>query len=169
MRETSLDAYRAIRDSGILTNMQFEAYSMLHEHGPLTGSEMDDLAKNPSFHKRVSELEAAGVVVTQRLRICRVTGLLVHEWQVTGMMPQKVSRQAPPRPKVKQILAALSFMRAMYKLAVAQKIEVPEGFIAVARWLSWKVRKIVSQSNETDTGAIEQNGKSESGTACTTR
>jgi len=139
MRDTSIDAFHEMEE--VLSLMRLEAYNMLHDHGPLTGREMNARADNPSFHKRLSELEDMGVIYTPGKRVCTVTGLLVHEWLVTSGSPKKLIKQAPPRPKAEQILVAVNFMRWLYVLASYRKKAVPDEFVVVVRWLRWLSRK----------------------------
>lgn len=93
MRQTSLDTYRDIKDSGLLGNMQWKVYSFLFSHGPMTGRELDDAMAGAgetrtSYHKRLPELVRRGVVSCKEKRACRVTGRKAHEWDVTPLMPR---------------------------------------------------------------------------------
>jgi DNA-binding MarR family transcriptional regulator len=88
VRRTSAESFEAIRASGRLSRMRWRVYSFLYEHGPLTGHELDDRMAVPgetmtSYHKRLSELERAGLVETIGERRCTVTGMTSLVWSTT--------------------------------------------------------------------------------------
>lgn len=98
-RQTSIDAYNAIKDSGLLSKRRFEVYAVLFEHGPLTGGELSELLPKKisrtigsNVHARLSELTERGVVMEIGYRICSVSGQRVILWDVTNNLPSKIKK-----------------------------------------------------------------------------
>jgi len=97
-RETSAQAFRQIQADGSLSRMRWKVYEHLFHHGPLTRSELDSRLKgpkevNPSYHKRLSELERQGVVKTVGRRACSITGRECELWDVTANLPVAFVRE----------------------------------------------------------------------------
>ena len=88
-RQTSIDAYNAIKENGILSARRWEAYDELYRRGPLTGQELARNTRTPGMWKRCSELAKAGVVQEVGTRICEVTGQHAIIWDVTSFIPTK--------------------------------------------------------------------------------
>lgn len=94
-RKTSHESWQAVQDSGLVTRMRLQVYCWLYVYGPATRSELDDGLRvrtevNPSYHKRLSELERMGVVETVGERECHITGHNCITWDTTNL--------ATPRP-----------------------------------------------------------------------
>ena len=90
IKQTSLEAYDAIKANGTLSQMRFRAYSIVRFYGPITGLELNMKGtgtQRHSLHKRLSELEALGIVEVVGNRRCRVTGRKVEEWDITDEVP----------------------------------------------------------------------------------
>lgn len=114
-RDTSIQAYHQIKDEGLLSRMRLMVYEHLFKHGPLTRSELDNQLKgpnevNPSYHKRLSELERQGVVKTVGRKACSITGRECELWDVTSALPIPFTRD----PSKKQVLldAAKAYAQA---------------------------------------------------------
>lgn len=94
-RKTSHESWQAVQDSGLVTRMRLKVYNWIYENGPATRSELDAALRgpgevNPSYHKRLSELERMGIVETAPERACGVTGRNCVTRQTTDL--------ASPRP-----------------------------------------------------------------------
>ncbi len=99
IRQTSRDAYNEIKTNGLLSERRWQVYSLLYEHGPLTGSEMalkfkakyGILAPNQAnMLARVGELREMGVArEVSEHHICPITGHRVILWDVTDKLPKK--------------------------------------------------------------------------------
>lgn len=99
MRTTSLVAYHTIKESRLLNEEQWRVYHHLFHEGPLTGSELDGALTTADAHKRVSELERAGVVREAGHKINERTGMRNVLWDVTANMPVKRrAARMPPKP-----------------------------------------------------------------------
>ena len=97
-RDTSIQVYHQIRAEGLLSKMRLKVYEHLFNHGPLTRSELDSQLKgpaevNPSYHKRLSELERQGVIRTVGRKACSITGREVELWDVTANLPVAFVRE----------------------------------------------------------------------------
>lgn len=108
MRTTSLVAYHTIKESRRLNDEQWRVYHHLFHEGPLTGAELDDALKKADAHKRVSELERAGVVREAGHKINERTGMKNVLWDVTEHLPVK-GRPArlPPKPSREDVSRAV--------------------------------------------------------------
>lgn len=101
-RDTSIETYCKIKDSGLLSKRRFEVYSLLYEWGPLTGSQIVKryhntykfLLHSGSIVTRISELRDRKVVKEVSIVVCPVTGNNVILWDVTGRLPEE-----PPKKK----------------------------------------------------------------------
>lgn len=84
---TSVEAWRALCQSGTLTQRRFEVLECLALYGPMTANELEKKLHNTSAHKRLSELQDLGVVEIVRERECTVTGRNCAEWRALDRMP----------------------------------------------------------------------------------
>lgn len=75
-----------------LGEAQLKVYRAL-KRSAMTGAEIDAALSTTSAHKRISELEALGVVAAGAERPCRRTGKVVREWRVV----ERASLKLPPR------------------------------------------------------------------------
>lgn len=107
MRRTSIEAYRIIRDSGLLSAARWKVYDFLYCKGPITRNELDyHLAEgrpNPAYSRRLAEMERAGVLARVGERPCTITGFTAELWDVTDQLPRKVERQTTNAQKLRQI------------------------------------------------------------------
>ena len=106
MRSTSLQAYTAIKEGGLLSQLRFEVYEKIVEHGPMTANEMwgfyfKESRQAHSISPRFSELESMGVLYQLMERKCRYTGNNAIVWDVTDNLPSKPVK-APKRMTAKQ-------------------------------------------------------------------
>lgn len=99
MRQTSLEAYTYIKDTGVLSSRRFQIYEILFTHGPLTSNEifqrLDGTSEinNPNVHSRLNELREYGCVYEVGTKICTVTEMTVILWDVTDKLPKKLSKR----------------------------------------------------------------------------
>jgi hypothetical protein len=106
MRKTSLESYRTIRESGVLSQRRFQVYEILYENGPMTGSEAALRFKSlyglrtpnqANIVTRLGELRDMGIAEEVRTRTCSVTGMNVIEWDVTSNLPVSMKRKVKRR------------------------------------------------------------------------
>lgn len=95
-RQTSIDAYNEIKESGLLSHRRFEVYETLFNIGPATAGEISkaqnktsNFAKGDNSHARLCELRDLGVVKEIMEVKCTVTGMRVIQWGITDKLPSK--------------------------------------------------------------------------------
>lgn len=113
MRSTSLDTYRDIVASGLLGKMQLSVYKYIFANGPLTGRELDEgMAKagetRTSYHKRLPELQRSNVVDVVGKRVCKVTGRVSMEWDVSGKTASKPSKRKSRADRYKDVIMKMA-------------------------------------------------------------
>lgn len=98
VRETSAEAYRTIKENGLLSERRLQVYDYLYQHGPCTANELVNRAGkrstlgNQNVVTRLGELRAMGVVKELGTRQCEVTGMRVIVWDVTRELPKKLEK-----------------------------------------------------------------------------
>lgn len=107
---TSVAAYQAIESSGMLSRAKWEVYKKLYESGPMTRNELDTALApvgkvNPTFSRRLVELERLGVAQRVGTRKCSKTGFDCDAWDVTDRIP--ATGKVPSRVTYKSVVQAL--------------------------------------------------------------
>ena len=99
-RRTSLEAWRAINQNGLLSKRRLEVYNVVFDFGPLTSAEAFRILNQnkpmgaiTSSRARFTELRDAGVFYEVRERFCNATGRLAIEWDVTENLPIKKKKR----------------------------------------------------------------------------
>lgn len=121
IRETSIEAYRAIREGGLLSERRLQVYELLYHYGPCTANELINRAGkkssliNQNVVTRLGELRDMGCVKELGVRQCDVTGMKVIVWDVTGKLPGKLYKKRKKtrkqiRKELLMILGELSCM-----------------------------------------------------------
>ncbi len=84
-RDTSLEAFKELRDSGKLKERCVQIYDALATHGPMTASEIASHIGLPrdSISPRIAELCDVGLVIDVAQRKCRITGRRCVVWEKT--------------------------------------------------------------------------------------
>ena len=122
-RTTSIVAYHTIKDSRLLNEKQWRVYHHLFHEGPLTGAELDDALATADAHKRVSELERAGVVREVGHKVSERTGMRNVLWDVTLHLPVKrTATRLPPKPSREDTSRGVAQLR---HLAAASGQDLP--------------------------------------------
>jgi hypothetical protein len=97
IRKTSIEAYRAIIESGLLPRRRLEVYQFVYEHGPTTIREtwkaLGPERTTGSYSTRFSELRDQGVIEEIGERFDPVTGMTVILWDVTAELPKAIERK----------------------------------------------------------------------------
>lgn len=107
IRQTSVDAFNAIKAEGLLPELQFIVYEALLKYGPCTANELvwqmkangNAIKSRDYFAQRLSELLKKGVAATLPKRPCTVTNRMAMVWVVTNKLPVKFEK--PERHKCK--------------------------------------------------------------------
>ena len=93
--QTSIIAFKQIKDSGLVGNMQQLVWLKLYEDGPMTAGEvcdalkMDGIPTRASFNakNRLSELKRLGIVIERPARLCRITKRPAKVWCAVAGKP----------------------------------------------------------------------------------
>ena len=117
MRQTSIDCYNQIKNSGLLSKRRFETYEAMVKIAPCTASEVQKSINyfdgGRDCMKRISELNKLGVIYDKGPRTCNVTGRNVVEWDLTDRLPVNVKSSI--NTKKHRINEALNSLRQLYK------------------------------------------------------
>lgn len=117
-RATSAEAYKEIRDSGLLKNLQLQVYEALYTFGPCTANELyrqafsNNNTNSANLGARLFELREFQVAYEQCKRVCSITKKRAIVWDLTDKLPVK-----PPKKKTKEQkkVEILNELRVMYK------------------------------------------------------
>jgi hypothetical protein len=112
-RDTSIEAYHAIRDNGLLSKRRFQVYDELYHNGPLTANEVvrkyqrtNPNIKDASINGRFSELERIGVIRdTGEVRVDEISGHNCILWDVTSNLPVKPEKKKTFKERKEDLLA----------------------------------------------------------------
>jgi hypothetical protein len=143
MRWTSEEAYRQIRDEGLLSKTRFLVYEYLRFNGPATGQEINDCLSGTSggvkgYHKRLSELRDLGVVEEYAIRKCRVTGRQAIAWRVTDAIPN-IEKTRRAKPGIAALRAALADMRRVWLENEKAGTPLSQGLVDTMAWIATMV------------------------------
>lgn len=88
-RQTSLDAYHAIVDSGVLGTARTEAYKLVYNHGPLAQFEVEQYEQGNKHYggtlsKRFSELEEIGAIAVVGKKTNPISNQQCNVYDVTS-------------------------------------------------------------------------------------
>ena len=102
-RETSIQAYKHIMNSGVLTERQTQLYEALYQYGPAGSREAWEEIKKihpnipqHSINPRFAELEREGVIKDVGKYECPYTKETVVAWDVTSKILAKRTKTAQP-------------------------------------------------------------------------
>lgn len=118
VRETSLQAYRSIKDDGLLSKRRMEVYEVLYKNkGPMTYSEIvmkfrqrKEFATSSTYQARLSELRDLGVVYEVKEDKCPITGRHVIFWDVTNKLPKERLKRPKANPR-----AAIKLLKEVHQ------------------------------------------------------
>lgn len=109
-RETSIEAYHKVKETGMLSTLRLAVFKILCDHGPLTAGEMRKFGgagmNSGVYGTRLSELVKMGVVKEVEPRPCDVTGHRSIVWDITNEMPVKLPKKVS-RKEQKEIVLEL--------------------------------------------------------------
>lgn len=98
VRETSIEIYNKIKETGVLSRRRFEVYGVLFENGPLTGGQVKKILVSKQYvngvsetvRNRITELVKMGAVKELGSVPCPVTGNTSILFDVTANYPKKI-------------------------------------------------------------------------------
>lgn len=113
-RDTSIDAYHAIQENGLLGRRQWQIYDVLYRHGPLTyagvcnflqGEMMIHISPH-GLGSRFSELREMGVIKEIGQEPDPVTKMTVLVYDVTSGIPEKKNKWKKSKKEIIEELNA---------------------------------------------------------------
>lgn len=119
-RQTSIETYNIIKQSGLLSKRRLQAYDVLFNHGPLTATgiatQVSDF-KSPSvgfnIHARLCELREMGCVKELGETVCPHTGMKVILWDVTDRVPLKLPKRKTKDQIIKELQDRISVLEKL--------------------------------------------------------
>lgn len=122
VRETSVAAFLAIQESGLLSRRRLEVYEVLSPDGPLTATQIAERMRGhksssvgANVHARLCELREMDAVEELGTITCPITNMTVILWDVTGRLPIK-------RKKIERVQCHHCFGRGYVELDGEQEI-----------------------------------------------
>jgi hypothetical protein len=115
MSSTSAATYQAIKDSGLVGELQLQVLKALAVNGPLTSGELAEFhikSARVSVSPRLAELKNQGAVAEKGKRPCRVTGRECVEWDLTGNLPRKLTPREQLLIQISNTEAKLAKLKA---------------------------------------------------------
>ena len=117
-RETSIQCYNQIKESGLLSKRRLEVYEALLASAPCTSSEAIKNAGTKSgvfgVSSRFTELRDLGVIYEVRVRECTITNRNVIEWDLTDKLPIK-TKLIPKLTKKEKVSEVLELVKTLGK------------------------------------------------------
>lgn len=113
VRDTSLQAYTDIIESGRIGDIQKMVYEGVYKFGPCTSSELyqhmsvGQNVQHSNIRARLGELRDMGAVCELNKRKCAVTDKTVLTWDVTMEMPDPSKRKLSKKDKISKLLDEL--------------------------------------------------------------
>jgi hypothetical protein len=137
MRQTSVEAFNKIKETGLLSKRRWQVYEWLYYHGPATARQVSNAIAGA--WKRVSELEQVGLVAETGKTKCSHTGQTVTLWDVTAALPVKPEKQAKVcnrcialQNRVEELEAELAPLRAAIRIVPRPAVSVSAHALANA-------------------------------------
>lgn len=107
-RETSIEAYHKVKETGLLSTLRLAVFKILCENGPMTAGEMRKFTvpgmNSGVYGTRLSELQRMGVVMEKETRPCNVTGHRAIVWDITHEMPVKLEKKLTRKEQKKKLM-----------------------------------------------------------------
>lgn len=138
VRETSLEAYRDIIQSGLISEKRLDVFKAVIVYGPGTSAEIIQAANIDGnsivsqARARLNELREMGVIEEAGERKCKQTNRKAIVWRVTGNYPTKYEI---PETKKERKEKALNMILTLSK-------RMPKSHIEELRAIYRKVKEI---------------------------
>lgn len=116
-RQTSIEAFHQIRESGLLSRERFRVFATVFAMGECTSGEAFEAIEKRKERKsplsqsraRFTELRDLGVIEEAGVRPCKVTGRNCIVWALTdnlpGKLPRRISKLAEAEQQIKDLEA----------------------------------------------------------------
>ncbi len=117
VQSTSIQTYRAISESGLLSEKRLKVFDIFYENPEgLTGAEVSELYRknNPTsqhsetIRNRITELVQMGVLVEVGVVTCRFSNRNVMKWRCIDKMPIPLEKKQTKKDKIQEVLKDIS-------------------------------------------------------------
>lgn len=111
-RQTSIDCYNKIKENGLLSKRRFEVYEAIFKNAPCTTNEAmkGHFSGSHGIGSRTSELRDLGVIYEKGTRECKVTGIVVIEWDLTDNLPDNTLLKKTKNTKPSNFKKSIKFI-----------------------------------------------------------
>jgi len=97
VRDTSIDAYKKVVDSGLLSTKLIQAFTIIYRFGPMTSREANQkfvenfVVENNlnQFRALLTHLQNMDVIQTIEKVVCPISKMTVYNFDITGRLPVK--------------------------------------------------------------------------------
>ena len=97
VRDTSIDAYKKVVDSGLLSTKLIQAFTIIYRFGPMTSREANQkfvenfVVENNlnQFRALLTHLQNMDVIQTIEKVVCPISKMTVYNFDITGRLPIK--------------------------------------------------------------------------------
>lgn len=123
VRDTSIAAYHAIKERGLLSERRFQVYEIFVEANPrpLTGSQVSRLwhdryqgsDTSEVVRSRITELAERGLLEEDGTVFDDRTEMMVIAWRVVDRLPAEVERRESKAQKVKRLETEVERLRRL--------------------------------------------------------
>ena len=126
VRDTSVEAYREIQASGLLSEKRWVIYDCLYKYGPLTANAIfrriigRSGINQANVSARLNELVKMGAVKEVGKVVCDITGMTVIAFDVTGAIPGKLAARLTKNKMKEQIIRELREFCQRQNLTIEQ-------------------------------------------------
>lgn len=104
IHQRSLEAYREIKENGLLKKLNLQVYEFLFHHGPRTTRDITEhlrIRDNGTTSGCITRLKDVGVITEVGTKVCDTTGMTVSLWHVTANLPAKKKKDKITCPHCK--------------------------------------------------------------------
>lgn len=119
MRQTSIEAYKMIKENGLLKRLRFEIYEALFQNGPATANEIWSKyfpeRLQHSITPRFSELLNMGVIKIAGERPCEYTGNKSIIWDLSDNLPISLPKKETAKQKIARLEAEIQLLKEKYE------------------------------------------------------
>jgi hypothetical protein len=139
IRDTSIEAYKAITENGMLSDRRWRVYDILFHNGPLIGARVAELyyfqygrtSASETIRNRLTELRDMGVVRETGKTFDPNTGMTVIVWDVTSKLPVTFVKQKTKTQIIRELEARVAELeRENHELRNKQSnVELNEQYI----------------------------------------
>jgi hypothetical protein len=143
--DTQLDGYDHIKRK--LGKVQWQTWSTVLRYGPLTRNEVDEYngrlypsthKTNPSWSRRLVELETMGVLRRPHTKMCSLSGQNCDAWEAVNAVPSPLPKGSRKNPTKSELRTAHQWLKAVADFYCQGRGAMPYEVQVVLDWLNRK-------------------------------